>query len=79
MPYWFRNLISVKFNKSCKIHDLYYITGYIDNQDADQIFLEHMYLQAGGSLYWKCIAYVMYFNVRVFQFFQRDFVSFFKD
>lgn len=79
MPHWFRVLISVKFNKSCMIHDLYYITHHIDNEDADQIFLEHMYLQAGNSLYWKCIAYTMFLSVRVFQFFRRDFIPFFKD
>lgn len=79
MPYWFRVLISEKFNKSCKIHDLYYITRHINNQDADQIFLEHMYLQAEDSLYWKCVAYFMFLNVRIFQFFAKDFIPFFKD
>ena len=79
MPLWFRKLISVKFNKSCKIHDVYYVAHNIDNQDADLIFLEHMYLQAGDSLYWKCIAYGMFLNVRIFQFFLRDFIPFYKD
>ena len=79
MPKWFREILSVKFNKSCKIHDVHYIAFDIDNEDADQLFLEHMYLQAGKSLYWKCVAFFMFFNVRVFQFFAKDFVLSFKD
>ena len=79
MPYWFRVALSEKFNKSCKIHDIYYTAKHIDNQDADQIFLEHMFKQADSSLYWKCVAYMMFLNVRVFQFFAKDFISFFKD
>jgi|GEM_PF-1937008 len=79
MPKWFRVILSEKFNKSCKVHDVYYASSLIDNEDADFIFLEHMYMQAGGSLYWKCVAYMMFLNVRVFQFFARDFISFFKE
>ena len=79
MPHWFRSMLSVKFNKSCKIHDIYYISKHIDNEDADQIFLDHMFMQAGNSLYWKCVAYMMFLNVRIFQFFLRDFIPFFKD
>lgn len=79
MPKWFREMLSDKFNKSCKVHDVYYESGLIDNEDADFIFLEHMYMQAGSSLYWKCVAYMMFLNVRVFQFFARDFISSFKD
>jgi hypothetical protein len=79
MPRWFRVLLSEKFNKSCKIHDVYYESELISNIDADFIFLEHMYMQAGKSLYWKVIAYMMFLNVRVFQFFASGFVSFFKE
>ena len=79
MPKWFRVLLSEKFNKSCKIHDVYYGSELIDNEDADFIFLEHMYMQAGNSLYWKCVAYMMFLNVRVFQFFAKDFISSIKD
>lgn len=79
MPHWFRVIISEKFNKSCKIHDIHYIAFDIDNEDADQIFLDHMFLQAGNSLYWKSVAYMMFLNVRIFQFFMRDFIPFFKD
>lgn len=79
MPKWFRAMLSDKFNKSCKIHDVYYESGLIDNEDADFIFLEHMYMQAESSLYWKCVAYMMFLNARVFQFFAKDFIPFFKD
>ena len=79
MPHWFRVILSEKFNKSCKIHDIHYIAFDIDNEDADQIFLDHMFLQAGNSLYWKSVAYMMFLNVRIFQFFLRDFIPFFKD
>ena len=79
MPHWFRSLISVKFNKSCKIHDVYYASLIIDNEDADFIFLDHMKLQAGRSIYWKCVAYSMFLKVRVFQFFSRDFIPYLKD
>lgn len=79
MPQWFRSTLSVKFNRSCKIHDIYYESELIDKADADFIFLEHMYMQAGSSLYWKCVAYMMFLNVRIFQFFAKDFISSFKD
>ena len=79
MPHWVRVILSEKFNKSCMIHDVYYIAHNIDNEDADQIFLDHMFLQAGNSLYWKSVAYMMFLNVRIFQFFLRDFIPFFKD
>jgi hypothetical protein len=78
IPKWFRKALSVKFNKSCKIHDVYYESSIIDNQDADLIFLEHMRLQAGSSIYWKCIAYAMFLSVRVVQFFNRDFLNYYK-
>jgi hypothetical protein len=79
MPKWFREMLSEKFNKSCKIHDVYYESELVAKVDADFIFLEHMYKQAGCSLYWKCVAYTMFLNVRVFQFFAKDFISSFKD
>ena len=79
MPHWFRSMISVKFNKSCMIHDIYYESKLIDNEDADQLFLDHMFMQAGNSTYWKCVAFMMFLNVRVFQFFAKDFIPFFKD
>ena len=78
MPKWIRSVISVKFNKSCKIHDVYYESLIIDNEDADLIFLEHMKLQAGKSVYWKCIAYIMFLAVRIVQFFNRDFFNYHK-
>ena len=75
MPRWVRCSMSHKFNASCKIHDLYYVTGSIDNEDADVIFLDHMLMQAGESLAWRTVAHFMFLQVRVFQFFKRDFFS----
>jgi hypothetical protein len=79
MPRWFRVALSEKFNRSCKIHDIHYTVFDIDNEDADQVFLDHMYMQAGNSVYWKCVAYMMFLSVRVFQFFLKDFIPYFKD
>jgi hypothetical protein len=78
MPKFIRCLLSHKFNASCKVHDIYYMTSCIDNEDADVIFLDHMLMQAGESLVWRSVAYLMFIKVRVFQFFNRDFFSSFK-
>ena len=78
MPKWLKCCLSHKFNASCKIHDIYYVSLIIDNEDADVIFLDHMRMQAGDSLSWKAVAYIMFIQVRVFQFLKRDFISFFK-
>lgn len=63
-PKLIRKMLSVKFNASCKIHDLDYETDKYDRAEADTRFLMHMIRQSKHSLYWEVIATSYYLFVR---------------
>jgi len=65
MPRWIRRILSSKFNASCKIHDLDYITTRFTRDEADARFQDHMNRQAKSSLKWRFIAFCYYIAVRV--------------
>ncbi|NVM37758.1 MAG: hypothetical protein HWN81_19355 [Candidatus Lokiarchaeota archaeon] len=64
-PRWVRRILSVKFNASCKVHDLDYHTTKFTREEADTRFLLHMVKQAKGSIFWEIIATLFYIFVRM--------------
>lgn len=65
LPRWIRRVLSVRFNASCKIHDLDYEASRFDREEADTRFLLHMIRQSRHSLGWEIMATVFYLAVRV--------------
>lgn len=64
-PKFIRRILSVKFNASCKIHDLDYKTVKFSREEADTRFLLHMVRQAKGSILSEVLATVFYIFVRM--------------
>lgn len=64
-PKWIRRMLSVRFNASCKVHDLDYKTTKFTREEADTRFLLHMIRQAKGSIVWEVIATLFYVSVRM--------------
>ena len=64
MPKWQRRIFSIKFNASCKVHDLDYKYDTVyTKEEADIRFLKHMLRQADGSLFWEFMALMFYLAV----------------
>jgi len=64
-PKLIRRILSIRFNASCKVHDLDYKTTRFTREEADARFLLHMLRQAKGSMFWKMMANLFYFSVRI--------------
>ena len=64
-PKFIRRILSVRFNASCKIHDLDYKTTRFTREEADTRFLLHMIRQAKSSVFWEVIATIFYISVRI--------------
>jgi hypothetical protein len=64
-PKWIRRILSVKFNASCKVHDMDYKTTRFTREEADTRFLLHMIRQAKGSVVWEITATMFYLFVRM--------------
>lgn len=68
-PYWLpsfiRRIMSIKFNASCKIHDLDYFSKKYSRLEADKRFLNHTKRQAKNNIIFISIAYLYYFMVRI--------------
>lgn len=64
-PKWVRRILSVRFNASCKVHDLDYATTKFSREEADTRFLLHTIRQAKSSIFWEVIATVFYISVRL--------------
>ena len=65
MPKFLRKLVSNKFNASCKIHDLDYVSDKFTQKESDDRFLAHMLKQAKGSVFWVLMAACFYTAVRL--------------
>jgi hypothetical protein len=64
-PEWLRKILSIKFNASCKIHDMdYNKKSPYSKLQADLRFLEHCIRQAQDSKFWLFMAYLGFFIVR---------------
>ncbi len=64
-PSWVRRIISVKFNASCKVHDMDYGTTRFTREESDTRFLLHMIKQSKSSIFWEIIATFFYLSVRM--------------
>ena len=64
-PRWIRRIISVRFNASCKVHDMDYLTTRFTREESDTRFLLHMIRQAKSSVFWEIIATIFYLSVRM--------------
>ena len=64
-PKWIRRILSIRFNASCKIHDLDYESTRFDREEADTRFLLHMIRQSKGNIFWEMIATIYYIFVRM--------------
>lgn len=64
-PKWIRRILSIRFNASCKIHDLDYESTRFDREEADTRFLLHMIRQSKGNIFWEIIATIYYIFVRM--------------
>lgn len=65
VPEPIRRILSIRFNASCKIHDLDYTTTRFDREEADTRFLMHMIRQSKNSIGWETVATLYYLAVRV--------------
>jgi hypothetical protein len=60
-PTWIRKLLSIKFNASCRIHDLdYEQNSPFSQEEADQRFFQNMVKQSKGNLFWLFLACIFY-------------------
>ena len=64
-PKFIRRILSVKFNASCKIHDLDYKSKKFDREEADTRFLLHMVRKSKKSLIFEVLATIYYIFVRM--------------
>ena len=64
-PKWARRILSLKFNASCKVHDLDYDTTKYSREEADTRFLLHMIRQSKKSLFFEVLATIFYLFVRI--------------
>lgn len=64
-PKWIRYILSVRFNASCKVHDLDYETTRFDREEADTRFLLHMIRQSKNAVRWEIVATSYYIFVRI--------------
>jgi hypothetical protein len=64
-PKFVRRILSVKFNASCKVHDLDYKTTRFTREESDTRFLLHMIRQAKSSVFWEINATLFYVSVRL--------------
>ena len=64
-PEWVRRILSIRFNASCKVHDLDYATTRFSREEADARFLLHTIRQAKSSIFWKVVAIIFYISVRL--------------
>lgn len=65
IPGWIRRILSIRFNASCKIHDLDYESTRFDREETDTRFLLHMIRQCKGNIFWEIIATFYYIFVRI--------------
>lgn len=66
MPEWALKIASIKFNASCKIHDLDYESPQkFTRLEADIRFLHHMMRQARGYLFWEIMALIYFLLARL--------------
>lgn len=65
MPSFLRRAISSKFNASCKIHDMDYMSKKYSRSEADLRFRDHVLRQAGNSRFWRVIGRIFYGMVRI--------------
>jgi len=65
VPRWIRKILSIKFNASCKIHDLDYSSTRFDREEADTRFLLHMIRQSKNSFSCEVVATMYYLFVRM--------------
>lgn len=64
-PKFLRKVLSIRFNASCKVHDMDYYTTKFTREEADTRFLLHMVRQAKGSVFWETVATMFYIFVRI--------------
>lgn len=64
-PKFIRRILSIRFNASCKIHDLDYKSKEFDREEADTRFLLHMVRQSKKSLVFEVLATIYYIFVRI--------------
>jgi len=65
VPKFIRKILSFKFNASCKIHDLDYISKDITREESDVKFLLNMIRQSNGSAFFEICATFFYIFVRI--------------
>ena len=65
VPRFIRKILSIKFDASCRIHDLDYRHKEFKREEADTRFLFHMIRQSKNSVFWEFIATAFYIFVRV--------------
>lgn len=65
VPKFIRKILSVRFNASCKIHDLDYMNKEITREESDVKFLLNMIRQSKGSIFFEFIATLFYIFVRI--------------
>ena len=64
MPKILRRIASIKFNASCRIHDMDYNTHKYNRLEADIRFFNNMIKQANGSWFWEVMAAVYFVLTR---------------
>ena len=64
-PKIIRKILSLRFNASCKIHDLDYATTLFDREKADTRFLLHMIRQSKSNILHETTATLYYISVRI--------------
>jgi hypothetical protein len=64
-PKFIRRFLSIKFNASCKIHDLDYYSKEFEREEADTRFLLHMIRQSSKSFFFEILATFFYLFVRM--------------
>jgi len=64
-PKWVRRIISTRFNASCKVHDMDYLTTRFTREESDTRFLLHMIRQSKSSFFWEILATIFYIFVRL--------------
>ena len=64
-PKFIRRFLSNKFNASCKIHDIDYVSGKYTRKEADKRFLINMKTQAKSNDLYKVYAYIYYICTRI--------------
>ena len=65
VPRWIRKILSIKFNASCRVHDLDYASGSFTREEVDTRFLLHMIRQSKESVFWEIMATFFYIFVRL--------------